>query len=183
MIEAGEALHVRGRVLGEPSGFSEIGLVSDAADLGCQRRGNGKGASSRIFLKRRMPGRKFQWDSGRGYQWVAGRDSTEMPEVQGVEFFAARFPRPAEVEGVVNCTAGEAGVRRDFHGVPVVFCCQWNETKVRQNGVLDDAAGFMRGELRRDRQCGEGCVKLGYAVCGEVAFDLIPVDFQQARKG
>ncbi len=43
MIEAGEALHVYCRVLGEPSGFSEIDLASHAADLGCQRRDNGKG--------------------------------------------------------------------------------------------------------------------------------------------
>ena len=142
----------------------------------------GRAAVGGITRETGTPRRKFQWDLGRGYQRVAGRDSTEMPEVQGVEFFAARFPRPAEVEGVVDRTAGEAGVRRDFHGVPVVFRGQWNETEVRQNGVLDDAAGFMRGEFRRDRQCGEGCVKLGHAVCGEVAFDLIPVDFQQARE-
>lgn len=44
MIEAGEALLVRGRVLGEPAEFSEIDLASDAADLGCQWRDNGLGA-------------------------------------------------------------------------------------------------------------------------------------------
>ena len=31
-------------MLGEPAGFSEIGLAADAADLGCQRRDNGLSA-------------------------------------------------------------------------------------------------------------------------------------------